>query len=204
MSVTIPSAPGRLAAPPDDLIWRLSVAQYHAMIRTGILTADDQVELLEGWLVYKMPKNPQHRIATRLTQRALETIIPSGWYVDTQEPITLDDSEPEPDVMIVRGETWQYADRHPGPPDLALVVEVADATLARDQGLKKRLYARAGITIYWILNLPESCLEVYTDPSGPAAEPDYQQRQNYGSSEIVPVVIEGGEVGRIAVQELLP
>ena len=204
MSISTPQTPPITASKPDDFIWRLSVEQYHEMIRAGILTADDPVELLEGWLVYKMPKNPPHRIATRLTQDALEAIVPAGWYVDSQEPITLDDSEPEPDVTIVRGATRSYRDRHPGPADLALVVEIADAMLDRDRGTKKRLYARAGIAIYWIINLAENILEVYTDPSGATEEPDYRQRRDYGSSDFVPVVIEGGEVGRIAVRDLLP
>lgn len=88
---------------PIDLLWRLRVDQYHAMIQSGILSGDDPVELLEGWLIVKMPKNPAHRISTHLVRTAIESILPSGWYVDSQEPITLSDSEPEPDVMIVRG-----------------------------------------------------------------------------------------------------
>lgn len=192
------------AAVPADLIWRLSVDQYHAMIRGGILTEDDPVELLGGWLVPKMPKNPLHRVVTRLIRQALERIVPANWYVDTQEPITTADSEPEPDVVIVRGDTRQYLDRHPGPQDVALVVEVADATLQRDRTLKKRLYAFAEIPVYWIVNLPDSQLEVYTDPSGPAEEPDYRQRREYRPSDAVLLVIEGVEVGRLAVRELLP
>lgn len=62
--------------------------------------------------------------------------MPDGWYVDAQEPITLDDSEPEPDVVVVRGNTRDYLDRHPDPQDLALVVEVADSTLERDRTAK--------------------------------------------------------------------
>lgn len=103
------------AAVPEDLIWRMGVEQYHAMIRSGILIDDDPVELLEGWLVFKSPKNPPHRAATRLICEALESIIPTGWYVDSQEPITLADSEPEPDVAMIRGDTRRYLDRHPGP-----------------------------------------------------------------------------------------
>jgi hypothetical protein len=93
------------------------------MIRAGILTDDDPVELLEGWLVPKMPKNPPHRITTRLTREALVGILPTGWYVDTQEPITTADSEPEPDVVVVaelspevrafidHNEAWQKGQR---------------------------------------------------------------------------------------------
>jgi Uma2 family endonuclease len=185
-------------------IWRLSVDQYHAMIQAGILTEDDPVELLEGWLVTKMSKNPKHRVATRLVRQALERIISPGWYVDSQEPLTTVDSEPEPDVTVVRGETRQYPDRHPGPGDVALVGEVADSSLQRDRSLKKRLYAAARIPVYWIVNLLANQIEVYTEPSGPAEKPDYRQQHNYGLEDTIPVVIDGQEVGRLAVKELLP
>jgi Uma2 family endonuclease len=192
------------AAVPTDLIWRLSVNQYHQMVRAGILTEEDPVELLAGWLVPKMPKNPPHRVATRLLRQALERVVPAGWYVDSQEPITTADSEPEPDVVVVRGETRQYLDRHPGPQDVALVIEVADTTLQRDRMLKQRIYAAAGIPVYWIVNLLDNQLEVYTAPSGSVQQPDYRQCQHYGLSDTVLVVIDGVEAGPIAVRELLP
>ncbi|MBE9129771.1 MULTISPECIES: Uma2 family endonuclease [unclassified Coleofasciculus] len=207
MSVSTPSnAPNFRQTPtvPTEPVWRFSVAQYHQMIRSGILTEDDPVELLEGWIIYKMPKNPPHRAATKLTRNALEDIVPLGWYVDAQEPITLDNSEPEPDVVIVRGNTRDYLDRHPGSQDIALVVEIADSTLERDRTFKKRIYARAGIQVYWIINLPEQQLEVYTEPIELASEPTYQQCQNYSLSDEVAVVIEGREVSRLNVRDLLP
>ena len=189
---------------PTEPIWRFSVAQYHQMIDLGILTDDDPVELLEGWIIQKMPKNPPHRAATKLTRNALEAIVPSGWYVDAQEPITLEDSEPEPDVVIVRGNTRDYLDRHPGSQDLALVVEISDSTLERDRTSKKRLYARAGIPVYWIVNLPEQILEVYTEPINLGTTPTYQNRQDYNLLDQVLVIIEGQGIGRLTVQNLLP
>jgi Uma2 family endonuclease len=207
MSVATPFVPAALpntAAVPTDYIWRLSLGQYHEMIRVGILTDDDPVELLDGWLVYKMPKNPPHRVATRMLRQALERITPPGWYVDSQEPVTLDNSEPEPDGMVVRGETKQYLDRHPGPQDLALLAEVSDTTLQRDRGSKKRLFARARIPVYWIVNLIDRQIEVYSDPTGPAEQPDYRQRHDYGIKDSVPLLINGQEVGRIAVEEVVP
>ena len=192
-------------AVPDDLvIYRLSVAQYHAIAMAGILADGDPVELLEGLLVQKMTKKPPHTVATQLIQEALRAILPVGWRVPSQDPITLVDSEPEPDLAVVRGGIRRYMEHHPGPEDLALVVEVADATIRRDRGSKKRIYARAGVLVYWIVNLVENQIEVYTDPTGPIQTPNYRQRQNYGPSDIIPVIIEGQEVGRLAVQELLP
>jgi Uma2 family endonuclease len=191
-------------AVPSDPIWRLSVRQYHEMIRAGILGADDPVELLDGWLVTKMTKSPPHSAATRRVRRVLEQIIPDGWSVDAQEPITLSESEPEPDVVVLRSDDRDYEDRHPGPEDVALVVEVADASLQRDRVFKRRLYAQAGIPAYWIVNLVEGRVEVYTDPSGPSDQPDYRQHRVVGNTEEVPLLIEQREVGRIAASTMLP
>ena len=207
MSGTTPSVSTineQSVAVATDVIWRFSVDQYHAMIHTGILTTDDPVELLEGWLITKMSKNPQHSVITQLVRDAVARVIPSGWAVNSQEPITTADSEPEPDIAVVRGDRRQYLDHHPGPPDVSLVIEVADSSLQRDRALKKRLYAAAGISVYWIINLIDSQIEVYTDPSGPGKQPDYRHQQNYGLTDAIVVVIEGREVGRLAVQDVLP
>ncbi|MEG5030448.1 Uma2 family endonuclease [Microcoleus sp. AT8-B1] len=193
-----------VAAIPNDLILRLSIEQYHAIIQAGILTDDDSVELLEGWLVFKMPKNPPHRATTRLVRTALENILPPGWYVDSQEPITLSNSEPEPDIVVVRGDTRQYLDRHPGAEDIALIIEVSDTTLQRDRTVKKRIYARAGIAIYWIVNLVEGLVDVYSQPIAEVEQPDYSQRLDFGRSAVIPIIIEGREIGAIAVDALLP
>jgi Uma2 family endonuclease len=151
-----------------------------------------------------MTKKPPHRISTGLTRQALARVVPANWYVDTQEPITLEDSEPEPDVVVVRGNTRDYQDGHPGAQDVALVVEVSDTTLERDRGTKRRIYARAGILVYWLINLIENRVEVYTNPTGATDEPDYQQQQFYSASDTLPLIIEGTEVGQIAVRDLLP
>ncbi|MEP6518584.1 Uma2 family endonuclease [Microcoleus vaginatus] len=193
-----------VAAIPNDLILRLSIEQYHAIIQAGILTDDDSVELLEGWLVFKMPKNPPHRVTTRLVRTALENILPRGWYVDSQEPITLSNSEPEPDIVVVRGDTRQYLDRHPGAEDIALIIEVSDTTLQRDRTVKKQIYARAGIAIYWIVNLVEGLVEVYSQPLVEVEQADYSQRLDFGRSGVIPIIIEGIEIGAIAVGALLP
>jgi Uma2 family endonuclease len=189
---------------PTEPVYRLSVSQYHAMIEHGILTEDDPVELLEGWLVFKMSKNPPHRIATKKLLRALERVVPTGWYVDSQEPITTSDSEPEPDVMVARGDTVDYPDRHPGPHDTAVVIEVADASLNRDRTIKKRAYARAGVPAYWIVNLIERVVEVHTDPTGAVDRPDYKTRRSFAENDSLVLVVEGQELDPIPVRDILP
>jgi Uma2 family endonuclease len=84
------------------------------------------------------------------------------------------------------------------------VVEVADVTLRRDRSTKKRIYARAGIPVYWIVNLPERRIEVYSDPTGPGEQPDYRQHEDYAAPAEVPVLIEGCQAGRVPVAALLP
>ena len=188
---------------PTDPVLRLSVEQYHSMIQSGILTEDDSVELLEGWLILKMPKNPAHSAVTRLIRQALGKAIPDGWYVDTQEPVTTIDSEPEPDVFIMRGDIRSYLERHPGPEDLALVVEVAGATLQRDRALKKRIYANAGIPVYWIVNLANYQIEVYTHPTGPKEQPDYLDQKIYGLRDEIPLMLDEHQV-TLKAQNLFP
>jgi Uma2 family endonuclease len=208
-TATVPAPLGTPAAPAveaDDYdgVWRLSVDQYHAMIGAGILTSDDPVELLEGVLVQKMPKNPAHVMAKCLLVEALRKIIPTGWFVREQDPVTTTDSEPEPDTAVVRGSPRHYVERHPGPEDAALIVEVADSSLRRDRGQKKRLYARANVREYWIVSLVDRQVEVFANPTGPGRKPDYRQRREYKAIDSVPVVIDGREVGRLTVADLLP
>ena len=204
MSVTVISAPPSVRPrimTPDDDVWPLSVEQYHAMIRSGILTDDDPIELLEGVLVPKMTKNRPHTKMTWRIHRMIESLVPHGWYLDAQEPISTADSEPEPDIVVVRGNIEQYDD----PPDaenVSFVVEVSDSTLQRDRGIKKRLYARAQIAVYWIVNLVDQQVEVYTRPRGAGDEADYAERKVYTLADAVPVVIDGVEAGQMRVREL--
>jgi Uma2 family endonuclease len=184
-------------------LWRFSVEQYHAMLAAEILTENDPVELLEGWIVQKMPKNPAHIFSTQVLQDIFGKILPEGWFINLQDPITTDDSEPEPDAVILRGQRRDYVARKPKPEDVALVIEVADATLPQDRTIKKRLYAAAGIAVYWIINLPNKQLEVYTNPTA-SAEPDYGEQRIYRASERVPVVVDGRSIATIPVSDLLP
>src|SRR5438552_1580477 len=156
---------------------RFTVDEYHRMIDGGILTEEDRVELLEGWIVAKMPQTPMHNSVLDRSYEILRNVLPVGWRVRVQSAITTPDSEPEPDLAVVEGPANRYRTRHPGPADIAALVEVSDSTLTHDRGPKGQLYARANIGVYWIINLVDMQVEVYTDPTGPDASPRYRQRQ---------------------------
>ncbi len=193
-----PPAPG-----PARPFYRFSVEQYHGMIEAGILTEDDRVELLDGLVVEKMTHNPPHDAAVSLVNKALLRRMPDEWIVRVQSAISLPGSEPEPDVAVVRGPERRYARSHPRPKDIALLVEVADSRVEVDREGKGSIYARVRVPVYWLVNLPASRVEVYTQRRGGRA-PAYQQRQDYSGEEAVPLVIAGHELARIAVRELLP
>jgi Uma2 family endonuclease len=180
---------------------RFTVDQYHRMIETGILAENDRVELLDGWILEKSPVGPPHATCVSLIVDALQQKLPSGWLIRAQSPITLAAGEPEPDVTVVQGSIRDYRDRHPSGPDIGLLVEVADSSLQFDRLQKRPQYAAAGIPEYWIVNLVDRCLEVYSEP---ITNGDYQRRHVVDASGSVEVQLAGRSVGQIAVVDLLP
>ena len=180
---------------------RLSVAVYDRMVEHGILPETNCLELINGRIVEKEMKDPAHRVATRRTLRAVERLLPPGWYVSKEDPVRIPNrrSEPEPDVSVVKGSIDDYTDRHPGPADVALIVEVTRTSAATDRKLA-RVYGAGGIPEYWIVNVPKRRLEVYSSPIGGA----YPAPRVLGEGESVDLIIGGQIVGAIAVADLLP
>lgn len=183
---------------------RFTVSEYHQLIESGILTSDDNLELIDGYLVHKMSRNPPHSVALNRTRKLLEKLLPPGWNTRIQDAVTLSQSEPEPDIAIVRGTDEDYKTRHPGPDQIGLLVEVADSSLEVDQTDKLCLYARDGVVRYWIVNIPDRRVEVYTDPQPAADPPSYATQTDYPEGSSVPFVLDVTTVGMIAVDEILP
>ncbi|MBX9581581.1 MAG: Uma2 family endonuclease, partial [Gemmataceae bacterium] len=143
----------------------------------------------------------------RAGSRQLESVsrlVPPGWTVRAQVGTILTTSRPEPDAAVARGSERVYFTRHPDPADLALVVEVADSSLAFVQQDKFRIYARDRIPVYWIVNLIDRRVEVHTDPSGPGDDPRYHTLRVFPAGSAVPVELDGVTVGTVPVDELLP
>jgi Uma2 family endonuclease len=185
----------------STIVKPITVAEYDRMIEDGTIGEDDPVELIEGVVVPKMPRKPPHRVSTRKTAKALERLVPPGWYVAVQEAIVIEwDGKPEPDVAVVLAELEYDATRDPLAAECCLVVEVADSTLEYDRTKKLALYATAGIPVYWIVNLIDRVVEVYSTTVGGA----YSAAISIGERESVEVEIAGQSVGQIAVADLLP
>jgi Uma2 family endonuclease len=187
------------AAPPLADVYRLDIDEFE---RIGDFLKVERVELIDGFIVERGDMDPPHAVASRRLGRRLDRLIPDGWFVQADKPLRVHRTyEPLPDFAVVQGDPdTAYEDRHPGPADVALVIEISDSTLLKDRGEKLVNYAKGGIGVYWIVNLIDRQVEVYT----------LRRRGGYGKPRIfkpgesVPVVIKGTEVGLIAVGEILP
>jgi Uma2 family endonuclease len=191
-------------ADPTVTARRFKRVEYERLAELGFFQPGERLELLDGLLVVREPQSSPDATAIRLTVLALRAAFGSGWLVDTQLPVALDDdSEPEPDIAVVAGEARDYVRAHPSRP--VLIVEVARSGLAVDRRVKLNLYARAGITDYWIVNLVDRIVEVYRQPVASASAP-------YGWRYASVVIARGSDAitplasphARVAVADLLP
>src|SRR5579871_749967 len=199
LTITYPS--GQVAPVPPLPPKRFTVDEYHLMIRAGMFAGNERVELLEGWIVPKMARNSLHDGTILATGGVLNRCLPPGWCVRIQLGLTTGDSEPEPDLAIVRGTERSYFHRQATPADLGIVIEVADTSLSSDRNFKGRIYARASIGEYWIINVVDRQVEVYTDPAGDVPDPEYRQRRDYGPADELPFCLAGQELARLRVAD---
>jgi Uma2 family endonuclease len=145
----------------------LTSADYYQMIESGIIREGERVELILGQIFTMAAKGTRHTVSTTRLLKELLGLVVDRAVVRCQEPITLpNNSEPEPDIAIVKLRSDDYINSHPSPADIILVIEVADSTIKFDRETKAPLYAAAGISEYWIVNLIDDRLEIYRQPEG--------------------------------------
>lgn len=203
--MTIATTPSRnIAMAPPIPMRTWTVEEYHRLIQSGVFAKDGRFELLEGWIVPKISRNPPHDAAMDQTQDQLRPHLPTGWRMRMQSAITTADSEPEPDIAVVRGTARDYSASHPVPADIAMIIEIAESSLTEDRRDKARIYSRAGIAVYWIVNLVDSQLEIYTDPTGPSPTPAYRKREDFSAGQSAPLIINGQRIADVPVRDLLP
>lgn len=164
----------------------LTVDEYHRMADAGILTEDDNIELLDGRLIALSPIGASHlhcvnRLNRLLAQRLMAAHGPQA-FVSIQNPIRLSDtSEPEPDVVLLAPDAPQ--DRTPTPSDVLLVVEVAETSADYDRDVKPPRYAAAGLPVYWVVDLSREVVDVSRHPDGDS----YAERKRYRRGDAIPL-----------------
>ena len=197
--MSLSSTPVESASPQQ---FKFTRDAYYQMAALGLFWGK-RVELMEGEVIERSPLSPRHVASTDRLYRLLREVVPDGYWVRLQAPLSLGDSEPEPDVSVVQGSPDDYEEAHPT--TAALVIEVSDTSLLYDRTFKQSLYAKAGIPEYWIVNLREPVLEVYREPAADARAvygAAYRWRQVYAASE--PVSPLCAPDAMLAVEKLLP
>ena len=160
------------SSPPEaalglDNLKRWTVEEYHKLSELGLLASDERTELISGQIIIMAEKGTSHVTSLQALALQLDDFLrEKPFFARAQDPIQLNNlSEPEPDLVIVSGSIFTYADHHPYTEDIQLIVEVADSTLNQDCNAKDKVYARAGIVEYWVLDLKYQQLHIFRQPT---------------------------------------
>lgn len=166
---------------------RFTVAEYHRLAELGFFEENDRVQLIKGEIIQMAAKGKPHSVCNTRLYRELFTLVAERATLRGQEPIIIsEDSEPEPDMVIVQNHPDDYLANHPRPSDVFLAIEIADSSLKYDQEVKLPLYAEAGISDYWIFNLVDNYLECYGEPyQGLQGKFGYRRKLIYLPNELV-------------------
>jgi hypothetical protein len=187
---------------------RIDCDLFYRIVEAGVFGDKPRVFLWDGQIVEwvgRTPKGRRHAHAINVVGAFLRKATPPGWYVEEGLPIEIgNDCDRDADLKIVRGGPRDYREQVPRVHDTPLVVEVSDADLGYDRGELLRAYAAAALPLYRVVNVRDRAVEVYTKPTGPVEHPRFESRRDFGPDDDVPLVLDGREVGRIAVREVLP
>jgi Uma2 family endonuclease len=184
-------------------VFRMTPHQFRKAAEAGVF-GDSKVELLGG-VVCRRTTNPPHLVTVHNLFDALRQVAPPpGWFVTKEDPIALGRWRPVPDLVASRGPRQAYASRLPKASDIALLVEVSDMTYAKDRGPKYRKYATCAIPVYWIVDLNRRLVEVHTAQVGRGRSASYRACDVHHEPDPIPVFLDGRDVGRVPVLDILP
>jgi Uma2 family endonuclease len=195
---------GSVAARPrwiPSSLYRMTLEKYESLIASGFFSKRDDVHLIDGYLVNRMAESPLHGAVCEAIRLAIEAILLATWHIRSEKGLRIPSqiSIPRPDLVIALGAPRNYLARYPEPADTALVVEVSYTSLDEDRAMAD-IYGAGGIPVYWIVNLVDGQVEVYSDP-GPDG---YRTHEVLAPGHVLHVVVDGVELGEIAVADILP
>lgn len=198
MSSVLTSPATQTEAPPFP-VHRFSVDEYHRLCEVGLLDEGARVELLEGWVVPKVPHSPLHDATVHAIQKLLMRLL-LGWEVRVQSAVVTADSEPEPDVAVVIGPDSRYRDHHPSIGEILLIVEVADSSLQKDRR-KAGVYSSIEVPTYWVVDLQDRSIEVRQEPDVTGRA--YRKLRTFRDGETIEIADGGKVLATIAVTDVL-
>ena len=181
--------------------YRFTVEEYYKLGEVGILSPESRVELIDGLIICKPMQNPPHMFVVRELVLFMVRLNGPDWTFQSQLAINFASSVPEPDIAVLIGPSSRYRGRHVEAGETKLVVEVSDTSLTFDSTTKAKLYAQNLIPVYWIVNIPDSRIEVYSQPTG-GESAQYSQRTDFVTGQTVPVVLDGVTVAEFAVGDI--
>lgn len=150
---------------PSIVRKKFCTEETHKMMEVGILPEESGWELIDGEIIHRMTIGSKHAGTVKKLNRILTNLLGEKAIVSIQDPIHVDEyNEPEPDIALLKPREDFYTENYPLPEDVLLLVEVSDSTVEFDREVKKNLYAEAGIAEFWLVNLKENTLEVYSQP----------------------------------------
>jgi Uma2 family endonuclease len=184
-------------------MYRMTSRQFRKALDVGVF-GESHVELLGG-IPFVMSENPPHILCAARVYSALSTVaLGPKWFVNKEHRLELGQWLPLPDVVVLHGPDATYGTRLAQAGDVAILVEVSDKSYAKDSGPKLRRYATFRIPEYWIVELNRRQLEVRTLPFGKGKKAGYARCDIFQENDVGPLMLDGGEAGRILVADLLP
>jgi Uma2 family endonuclease len=205
MSTAIEAAPPRTSA--GDVPYDLTIDLVSRMVEAGLIPQDRRVFLLQGRLYEKRAKTQAHGYVGAAIVRAVNRRLPDGWSLWPERTVVLDPTNaPLPDFAVVRGANpldFATPERYPGPRDIGLLIEVAVTRLHDDLTTALELYARAGIPVYWVVDVPGRRILVHTEPRVVDGQGEYARVATFRPGQSLPLVLDGQEVALIPFDELL-
>ena len=203
MSTALEHSPIEATPSSEETPYLISTDEFYRMLESEVFPEEARVGLWNGWIYEKMSKTQAHAVASINATMTLARALPPGWCLSGENPFTVSQNKaPLPDLIVLRGKGNDYRQRRPGAADVGLVIEFSLTSLKLDIGAKLDAYARAGVVAYWVFNLKDNVIHVYTDPIPSAGR--YASVATVAPGESIPFTLDGVPVGPIAASDLLP